>query len=230
MGDPSASGAFSSGSWLLEESPLGGKDRDVAFPQTLSTEAFRRYPGPFQLRPGRRKLPLIRTPPGFLYGVMRLTKRQRRPRLEHKPRPHPDNLHALYRESKDPVERARWHAIWLLATGHAIPQVAQTLGYSTCWVRDTLPRHNEGQPPLLSSELQEAFRQALLQSHPQDGIWTIRNAALWLSERLGRPVDPRRAWNWRRRLGFAPLRPRHWGGTPSYARVQGRASSGFCPR
>lgn len=45
------------------------------------------------------------------------------------------------------MERARWHAIWLLATGHAIPQVAQTLGYSTCWVRDTLPRHNEGQPP-----------------------------------------------------------------------------------
>jgi len=68
--------------------------------------------------------------------------------------------------------------------------------------------HNPGQPPLLPPELQEAFRQALLQPHPRDGVWTIRNAAEWLSERLGRPVDPRRAWNWMKRLGFAPLRPR----------------------
>jgi transposase len=106
------------------------------------------------------------------------------------------------------------------ATGHSIPEVAQTLGYSTRWVRDTLHRynqgkpmadarhHNPGQPPLLPPQLQEAFRQALLQPHPRDGIWTIRNAAEWLSERLGRPVDPRRAWNWMKRLGFAPLRPR----------------------
>jgi transposase len=103
-----------------------------------------------------------------------LAKHQRRPRLELKLRHHPDNLHALYRESEDPVERSRWHAIWLLATGHSIPEVAQTLGYSTRWVRDTLHRynqgkpmadarhHNPGQPPLLPPELQEAFRQALL--------------------------------------------------------------------
>jgi hypothetical protein len=39
-------------------------------------------------------------------------------------------------------------------------------------------RHqNPGQPPLLPPELQEAFRQALLQPHPRDGVWTIRNAA-----------------------------------------------------
>ncbi|GEM85362.1 winged helix-turn-helix domain-containing protein [Meiothermus hypogaeus] len=151
---------------------------------------------------------------------MHLAKHQRRPRLELKLRHHPDNLHALYRESEDLVERARWHAIWLLTTGHSIPEVAQILGYSIRWVRDTLHRYNEGrpmadlrlqnpgQPPLLPPELQEAFRQALLEPHPRDGIWTIRNAAEWLSQRLGRPVDPRRAWSWMRRLGFAPLRPR----------------------
>jgi hypothetical protein len=77
---------------------------------------------------------------------MDLTKHQRRPRLELKLRHHPDNLHALYRESEDPVERSRWHAIWLLATGHSIPEVAQTLGYSTRWVRDTLHRYNKGKP------------------------------------------------------------------------------------
>jgi len=79
-----------------------------------------------------------------------LAKHQRRPRLELKPRHHPGNPCALYRESEDPVERSRWHAIWLRfgapapqmnrATGHSIPKVAQTLGYSTRWVRDTLHR------------------------------------------------------------------------------------------
>jgi transposase len=131
-------------------------------------------------------------------------------------------LHALYRESEDPVARSRWHAIWLLATGHSIPEVAQTLGHSTRWVRDTLhryrPRHaqwpmpgttNPGQPPLLPPELQEAFRPALLQPHPRDGVWTIRNAAEWLSERsLTLLPWPSAAWTWVKRLGFALLRPR----------------------
>jgi hypothetical protein len=99
---------------------------------------------------------------------MHLAKHQRRPRLALKLRHHPGharraylgNLLALYRESENPFERARWHAIWLLfgapapqmnrfgapapqmnrATGHSIPEVAQTLGYSTRWVRDTLHR------------------------------------------------------------------------------------------
>ncbi|MFD3005527.1 winged helix-turn-helix domain-containing protein [Thermus tengchongensis] len=153
---------------------------------------------------------------------MQLAKHQRRPRLELKNPPHPDNLHALYRDAQDPVERARWHALWLLATGHSIPEVAKTLGYSQRWVRTVVHRYNQGgmeamtdlrhrnrgKPPLLPPEVQEAFRQALSAPHPRDGLWTIRNAAEWLSEKLGRPVDPRRAWSWMKRLGFAPLRPR----------------------
>ena len=77
---------------------------------------------------------------------MDLAKHQRRPRLQLKLQHHPDNLHALYRESQAPIERSRWHALWLLATGHPIPKVAQTLGYSTRWVRDTLHRYNQGKP------------------------------------------------------------------------------------
>lgn len=97
---------------------------------------------------------------------MHLAKHRRRPRLELKLWHSPDDLHALYRQSQDPVERSRWHALWLRATGAPIPQVAQTLGYSTRWVRDTLHRYrqgkpmadlrhqNPGQPPLLPPELQ----------------------------------------------------------------------------
>ena len=102
----------------------------------------------------------------------------------------------------------------------SIPQVASNLGYGERWVRSPIHRYNRGLPmknlrhqnkgqaPLLSPELQEAFYQALRKPHPRDGLWNIRNAAEWLSQRLGRPVDPRRAWSWMRRLGFAPLRPR----------------------
>jgi len=51
-----------------------------------------------------------------------------------------------------------------------------------------LRHQNKGQAPLLSPELQEAFYQVLLQPHPRDGLWNIRNAAEWLSQRLGRPA------------------------------------------
>ncbi|WP_330848626.1 helix-turn-helix domain-containing protein [Thermus thermamylovorans] len=70
---------------------------------------------------------------------MQLAKHQRRLMLELKNPPHPDNLHALYRDTEDPVERARWHALWLLATGHPIPQAAN---YSEHWVRTVVHRYN----------------------------------------------------------------------------------------
>ncbi|GEM88421.1 helix-turn-helix domain-containing protein [Meiothermus granaticius] len=75
---------------------------------------------------------------------MQLAKHQRRPRLELKNPPHPNNLRALYRDTEDPVERARWHALWLLATSHPIPQVAKILGYSERWVRTVVHRYNQG--------------------------------------------------------------------------------------
>jgi len=42
------------------------------------------------------------------------------------------------------VERARWHALWLLATGHPLPEVAKTLGYSQRWARTVVHRPNQG--------------------------------------------------------------------------------------
>ncbi|GAO74712.1 winged helix-turn-helix domain-containing protein [Meiothermus ruber] len=165
---------------------------------------------------------------------MQLAQHQRRPRLELQLRHHPDHLHALYRESQDQTERARWHALWLLARGQSIPEVARNLGYTDRWVRQVIHRYNQGLPmknlrhenkgraPLVPPELQEPFRQALLQPHPRDGLWSIRNAAEWLAERLGRPVDGRRAWYWMRRLGLAPLRPR-----PRHREADAKRQEGF---
>ena len=157
-------------------------------------------------------------------------KRRRRSRLTLKPHLHPDNLHALYREATDPVERARWHALWLLSQGRHPAEVAEILGYTERWVRKVVALYNQkgpeaipdgrhknpGQKPLLSPELQEELRQALLKPHPRDGLWTGRHVAEWLSERLGRPVPYNTAWEWMRRLGFSPQRPRprHRGADP----------------
>jgi transposase len=157
-------------------------------------------------------------------------KRRRRSRLTLKPHLHPDTLHALYREATDPVERARWHALWLLSQGRHPAEVAEILGYTDRWVRKVASLYNQkgpeaisdgrhknpGQKPLLSPELQEELRQALLKPHPRDGLWTGRSVAEWLCERLGRPVPYNTAWEWMRRLGFSPLRPRprHRGADP----------------
>ena len=43
---------------------------------------------------------------------------------------------------------------------------------------------------------------------PDGGLWTGRQVAHWIGAMLGRPVDPARGWEWMRRLGFTPQRPR----------------------
>jgi hypothetical protein len=86
-----------------------------------------------------------------------------------------------------------WPTYWASSLlGNPKDQLSKTLGLPM----KNLRRENKGQALLLSPELQTAFYQALLQPHPRDGLWNIRNAAEWLSQRLGRPVDPRRAWSW----------------------------------
>ena len=67
-----------------------------------------------------------------------------------------------------------------------------------------LRHQNKGQAPLLSPELQEAFYQVLRKPHPRDGLWNIRNAAEWLSQRLGRPAG----LELDAPPGLCPLRPR----------------------
>ena len=147
---------------------------------------------------------------------MDLVKHQRRSRLELKPRHHVDNLHALYRESEDPVERSRWHTIWLLATGHSIPQVAQTLGYATRWVPTPSTATTKASPWLTSGTKTQASPPCSLQSFKRPSVRLYDNPIPGMAcgpsatppSGFGRPVDPRRAWSWMKRLGFAPLRPR----------------------
>jgi transposase len=49
-----------------------------------------------------------------------------------------------------------------------------------------------------------------------------RQVAAWMSRVLGRPVSPQRGWEWLRRLGFTPQRPR-----PRETRADAAAQEAF---
>lgn len=132
-----------------------------------------------------------------------------------------EELHQRYRTAEDPVARSQWHMLWLLATGRPTAAVAETTGYSVRWVQEVARRYragpsgigdrrhtNPGAVPLLDAAQQAALRTALGGPAPDGGLWTGRQVAAWMSQALGRPIHPQRGWEWLRRLGFTPQRPR----------------------
>ncbi len=132
-----------------------------------------------------------------------------------------DELEQRYRRVDDPIARSQWQMVWLLASGLPTGQVARVTGYSVRWVQEIARRYragpqaigdrrhgNPGASPLLDAAQQEQLRQALAGPAPDDGIWSCRSVAAWMSQTLGRPVSAQRGWEWMRRLGFTPQRPR----------------------
>jgi hypothetical protein len=65
-----------------------------------------------------------------------------------------------------------------------------------------------GAPCLLTSEQQQELDHALDQPPADGGLWSGPKVAAWMAERLGRPVDPRRGWDYLQRLGRSTRVPR----------------------
>jgi transposase len=132
-----------------------------------------------------------------------------------------EELHQRYREAEDPVARSQWQMLWLLADGTPTAEVARVTGYTVRWVQEIARRYragpaavgdrrhtNPGAAPLLDLAQQAALRAALRGPAPDGGVWTCRSVAAWMSSVVGRPVSGQRGWEWMRRLGFTPQRPR----------------------
>lgn len=133
-----------------------------------------------------------------------------------------EELHAHYRSATHPVERTHWHILWLLKESHTPDEVASMLGYTARWVRTIVQRWNTageagirdrrltlpGAPRLLTSEHQQELDQALDQPPADGSLWSGPKVAAWMAERLGRPVDPRRGWDYLQRLGRSTRVPR----------------------
>lgn len=144
-------------------------------------------------------------------------------------------LEARYRGAGDPVARSQWQLLWLLASGMATAEVARVTGYSVRWIQEVARRYragpdaigdrrhgNPGAPPLLNAEQQEQLRTALAGPAPDGGVGSCRRVAAWRSQTLGRPVSEQRGWEWMRRLGFTPQRPR-----PRETRANPEAQAAF---
>ena len=119
-----------------------------------------------------------------------------------------DELEQHYRGAHAPVERSRWHMLWLLARGQTATAIAQVTGYTAYGIGRIARRSNEQGPagvedrrqqtrtarPLVPEALQEELRLALQEPAPQGDRWTGRTVAEWLSTKLERPVPSWTGW------------------------------------
>jgi transposase len=136
-----------------------------------------------------------------------------------------EELGRRYRLATDPVERSRWHMLWLLGQGQTAQQVAAVTGYSAYWIGQIAQCYNRqgpvgvsnrwhqarGHAPAIPLVLQEELRQVLTGPPSAEDKWTGRTEAEWLTARVGRLVPYHLGWRYLRRLGlrrYAP-RPRH---------------------
>jgi transposase len=145
-------------------------------------------------------------------------------------------LQARHEGTADRVMEARWRALLWLAWGATGVRAAGVSGYSAKWVGQLVRRYNAGGPeavadkrhqnpgaaPLLTAEQCARLTTALEGPAPDGGLWSGPKVAAWMSEQLGRPVHPQRGWEYLRRCGFTPHRPR-----PRHAQADAAAQAAF---
>jgi len=135
-------------------------------------------------------------------------------------------LEKRYRAAQDATEARHIQAVWLLAQGRAVLDVAGVLAFAPRWVEQLAARYNAHGPDALgdqrrrngraASVLTPALLEALagrLRTPPEDGgRWTGPKVALWMARHLGvARVHPQRGWEALKRVRWsiqAP-RPRH---------------------
>src|SRR5258708_2866341 len=147
-----------------------------------------------------------------------------------------DELAGRYRATKDPVERSRWHFLWLLARGLTATVIAGITGYSAYWIGRIARRYNHPGPDGVK-DLRHQTRpgRRLLTTAQQDGLlvvlgrpalqherWNGRTVAEWIAHHLGRPVCRQLGWIYLRRLGARLRMPR-----PRHVQADPRAQADF---
>jgi hypothetical protein len=120
-----------------------------------------------------------------------------------------EELERRYRAAQDVTEARHTQAIWLVAQGRAVLDVAGVLAFAPRWVEALAARHNAHGPDALgdrrrhnggaASVLTPALLEALagrLRTPPADGgRWTGPKVALWMARHLGLArAHPQRGW------------------------------------
>ena len=134
-------------------------------------------------------------------------------------------LHRLYRTEAKPDLRPRWHALWLVRTGHAARQAARVLGVHERTVQQWLAwyrqggvagvrahrRAGPGQPARLTADQQAG----LVAQAAQGAFHTAREAVGWVAETFGVRYTRWGMYTLFRRLGCKPKVPRPLGAKAS---------------
>ena len=144
-----------------------------------------------------------------------------------------NQIRAAYRGCRHPVEKVRWHALWLLARTdepRSPAQVAALVGLSDVTVRAVLHRWNDrgpggltdarggnGSEPKLTPRRRDALYAAIQKRPPDGGVWTGPKVARYANDRWQVEVAPVTGWRWLVDLGFTPRVPR-----PSHPRAADR--------
>lgn len=132
-------------------------------------------------------------------------------------------LGARYRASGDACLVRHYQAIWLLAQGKPLAEVAATTGFVQRWLEQLAQRYNQFGPDalgdrrrrngttarLLTPELLDKLRARLAEPPPDGGVWTTTKIAVWMAAELGLvSVYPQRAWEALRAIGWSIQAPR----------------------
>jgi transposase len=132
-------------------------------------------------------------------------------------------LQARFVASRETRAARHVQAIWLLARGHSLEEVAETTAYSTRWVRRLIDRYNaEGPDALgdrrrangsprrtLTPEALAQVRERLADPPAPGEVWTCRKVAAVLATNLGRErVATGTGWAALRQLDWSLQQPR----------------------
>src|ERR671916_1480314 len=140
-----------------------------------------------------------------------------------------EELETRYRAARDATAARHYQAIWLLAQGRTILEVAEVLAFVPRWVTQLAARYNARGPAalgdgrrrngkaasLLTPDLLAALAERVTAPPEDGGVWSGPKVAGWMARQLDlAKVHPQRGWEALRRIGWSvqaprPPRPRH---------------------
>ena len=132
-----------------------------------------------------------------------------------------EELEHAYRQAERPVERSRWHLLWLKSKGKMILELIEVTGFSRTTISTLIRRYNtegvdavldrrqfNGAAPALNEAQQETLFLAIRDTLPDSGLWTSQKVRRYIQETFSIEVTDVCAWGYLRRLGFSVQMPR----------------------